>query len=65
MALDPASGETKWSHFDRNFPYLSSPAVSDQLVIFGACDRVMRALERDTGELGGLFRPAPRSTARP
>jgi outer membrane protein assembly factor BamB len=54
IAFDPTKGEVGWTYFDRSFPYLSSPAVTDDLVILGARDKIVRALERKTGELWWL-----------
>ncbi len=55
IRFDPGATKVAWSHVDRSFAYLSSPAVTDELVILGGRDRVVRALERSTGELWWLF----------
>jgi outer membrane protein assembly factor BamB len=51
LGFDWTTGATLWSHFDRSFPYLSSPALTDEIVILGGRDRVVRALHRSTGEV--------------
>lgn len=54
VALDTAQSKVSWTFEDRSFPFLSSAAVTDELVIFGGRDRVVRAVERATGELWWL-----------
>ncbi|MCB9664657.1 MAG: PQQ-binding-like beta-propeller repeat protein [Alphaproteobacteria bacterium] len=46
----PATAEVRWTHFERSFAYLSSPAVTDEAVILGGRDRVLHALDPKTGE---------------
>ncbi len=44
-----------WSYRDRSFPYFSSPAVTDELVIFGGRDRRLHALDKATGQRRWMF----------
>lgn len=55
IRFSPTTGAVAWSHFDRAFPYLSSPALTDKLVVLGGRDHMVRALERATGEVWWLF----------
>lgn len=52
VALDWRAGSELWSyrHPTRRFPYLSSAAVTSDLVIVGGRDRVIRALDRESGK---------------
>jgi len=55
MAFDPKSGEIKWKYRDRNFPYYSSAAVTDDRVIIGGRDKRLHCLDRATGKVVWLF----------
>jgi outer membrane protein assembly factor BamB len=52
MAVDIASQRVLWRFMDpdRQFPFYSSPAVSDGLVILGGRDKFVRAIDAETGE---------------
>ena len=50
LAFSPTTAEVAWTHFERSFPYLSSPAVKGELVVLGGRDRVLHALDAKTGE---------------
>lgn len=50
LAFDPKSGEVKWKYKDRNFPYFSSAAVTQDRVIIGGRDKRLHAIERATGK---------------
>jgi eukaryotic-like serine/threonine-protein kinase len=43
-------GNLVWSYKDRSFPYFSSPAVTQDRVIFGGRDRRIHCVDRATGE---------------
>jgi outer membrane protein assembly factor BamB len=49
VALDLHSGETKWKYRDREFPYFSSAAVTEDRVVIGGRDKQLHCLERATG----------------
>ncbi len=51
LAVDWRAGELAWRFQDpeRQFPFQSSAAVTDDLVIFGGHDKRVRALERSSG----------------
>lgn len=55
LAIDLSKGEVAWRYRDRNFPYGASPAVTDQLVIFGGRDRRIHAVDRATGQARWTF----------
>ncbi len=44
-----------WSYRDRSFPYFSSPAVTEGLVIFGGRDRRLHAVDKATGQRRWVF----------
>ncbi len=51
VAVDWHAEQPLWyyEHPERKFPYLSSAAVTDKAVYIGGRDKIMRALERATG----------------
>ena len=65
VGIDWRRGAVRWSHFDRSFPYLSSPALTDDVVILGGRDHVVRALSRDKGEAWWMFPVAEKVDASP
>ena len=52
MALDPKSGRILWryEHPQRKFPYISSAALFEGLVIVGGRDKILHALDAATGK---------------
>jgi outer membrane protein assembly factor BamB len=52
LGVDLDKGEVAWSYEnpDRQFPYLSSAAVSGNAVVVGGRDKALHALRADTGE---------------
>jgi len=48
--VDLQAGTNVWIYRQRNFPYLSSPAVTADRVVFGGRDKRLHAVTRDTGE---------------
>jgi outer membrane protein assembly factor BamB len=52
LAIDWQAGQVLWRFEDpkRQFPFLSSAAVTDELVIVGGQDKRLRGLEADTGK---------------
>ena len=65
VGIDWRQGRVRWSHFDRSFPYLSSPALTDDVVILGGRDHVVRAFSRDKGEAWWMFPVAEKVDASP
>ena len=51
VAVSLAEGKVAWSYEnpDRKFPYLSSAAVNDSLVVLGGRDKLVHALDPATG----------------
>lgn len=50
IAFDPKSGEIKWKYRDRNFPYYSSAALTQDRVIIGGRDKRLHCIDRATGQ---------------
>ncbi|RIK65734.1 MAG: serine/threonine protein kinase [Planctomycetota bacterium] len=51
LAIDWKKGERVWMYEnpDRQFPYMASAALTDRLVVIGGRDKVIHALDRETG----------------
>ena len=50
QAIDLEKGEILWNYEPRNFPYFSSPAVTQKWVIIGGRDKGLHAIDRRTGK---------------
>jgi glucose dehydrogenase len=50
LCVDLNAGTVLWRYRQRNFPYLSSPALTDQQVLFGGRDKRLHCVNRDTGD---------------
>ncbi|MEO8353871.1 MAG: PQQ-binding-like beta-propeller repeat protein [Chthoniobacteraceae bacterium] len=50
IAFNPKTGEILWKYRDRNFPYFSSAAVTDDRVIIGGRDKRLHCIDRAKGE---------------
>ncbi len=50
LAIDPKAGSVLWKYRDRNFPYFSSAAVTDDRVILGCRDKRLHCIDRATGK---------------
>ena len=50
ICADLNAGKIEWSYRDRNFPYFSSPALTENLVVFGGRDKKLHCLRKDSGE---------------
>ena len=48
-AIDLNTGKI-WGYLHKNFPYFSSPALTEELVIIGGRDKGLHAIERMSGE---------------
>jgi outer membrane protein assembly factor BamB len=55
FAFDSATGKRVWAHRDRNFPYFSSPAVTEELVVIGGGDKRLHCLNRADGTAKWVF----------
>ena len=55
LAVDPKAGSVLWKYRDRNFPYFSSAAVTDDRVILGCRDKRLHCLDRATGKAAWTF----------
>ena len=50
LGLNLAEAKERWRFRDRWFPYYSSPAVTEKLVVIGGRDKKLHALDRVTGK---------------
>jgi eukaryotic-like serine/threonine-protein kinase len=55
FAFEIETGATLWSFRDRNFPYFSSPALSEKDVIIGGRDKRVHCIDRATGDRRWYF----------
>lgn len=55
LSVNLKEGKIDWTYRDRNFPYLSSPAVTKDRVIVGGRDKRLHCLNRSTGEPVWVF----------
>jgi len=53
--VDIKEGKVAWRYRDRAFPYATSPAITDQRVLFGGRDKRLHCVERDTGKAVWTF----------
>ena len=51
LGVDLKAGKVRWryQHAERKFPFYASPAVTDQAVVIGGRDKLVHALDPDTG----------------
>jgi len=49
LAVDAKSGAVRWKYRDRNFPYFSSAAVTNDRVIIGSRDKRLHCIDREKG----------------
>jgi outer membrane protein assembly factor BamB len=55
LAFDPKAGTILWKYRDRNFPYFSSAAVTDDRVVIGGRDKRLHCIDRAKGTSVWLF----------
>ena len=55
LAIDAKAGSVLWKYRDRNFPYFSSAAVTDDRVFLGCRDKRLHCIERATGKSAWTF----------
>lgn len=67
LAVDVGAGELRWryEHPERHFPYYASAALADDLVIAAGRDKLIHALDRQTGKARWTFRARARFDASP
>ncbi len=67
LAVDVGAGELRWryEHPDRHFPFYASAALAGELVIAAGRDKLIHALDRETGEARWTFRARARFDASP
>ena len=67
LCIDWKKSRVAWTYEnpDRSFPFQSSAAVTDDLVIIGGRDKILHALDAETGKLGWSFRTKGRIDSSP
>ena len=58
LCVDLKEGKKAWAFQDRNFPYFSSPAVTQEVVVFGGRDKLLHCVKREDGKPVWSFRHA-------
>ena len=56
VCVDVAKGEVVWAYDSPRQAFFSSPAITDELVVFGGRDRHLHCVRRETGEPVWKFR---------
>ena len=66
LAVDIAARGVIWQYLPRRqFPFYSSPAIADGLVVVGGRDKVVHALDAETGESAWTFEARARVDSSP
>ena len=65
LAVDLATQKTKWSFSEADFPYFSSPALTDTVVIAGDRGKHLRCVDIEKGEEKWSFRATGRVDSSP
>ena len=67
LGIDLDTGEIRWryAHAVRKFPFYSSPAVADQAIVIGGRDKLVHALDPQTGQLLWTFAAGARVDSSP
>ena len=67
LGVDLGAGEIRWryAHAVRKFPFYSSPAVTDQAVVIGGRDKLVHALDPQTGQPLWTFAAGARVDSSP
>jgi outer membrane protein assembly factor BamB len=67
VSIDLADGEVAWRyrHPDRNFPFYSSAAIAQDLIIVGGRDKMLHAIDRQSGESRWVFAAGARIESSP
>ena len=65
LSADIAKGQRAWTYKDRKFPFMSAPAIDDQIVVIGCRDKKIHAISREKGlplwkfKTGGRIESSP------
>ncbi len=67
LAVDVGAGQLRWryEHPERHFPFYASAAIAGDLVIAAGRDKLVHALDRESGEARWTFRARARFDASP
>jgi outer membrane protein assembly factor BamB len=67
LAVDVDAGQLSWryEHPERHFPFYASAAITGEVVIVAGRDKLVHALDRNTGEARWTFRARARFDASP
>lgn len=65
LAVDLATQKTRWSYSATDFPYFSSPAVTDEVVLAGDRGKYLRCLSVESGDEKWTFRATGRVDSSP
>ncbi len=67
LGVDLGAGKIRWryAHAVRKFPFYSSPAVADQAVVIGGRDKLVHALDPQTGQPLWTFAAGARVDSSP
>ncbi len=65
MAFDLKTGAVVWTYRSKNFPYYSSPAVTEKFTLVGGRDKGMHCIDRVTGKAAWRFAARGRIDSSP
>ncbi|MDB4618490.1 PQQ-binding-like beta-propeller repeat protein [Akkermansiaceae bacterium] len=65
LSADVEKGECTWTYKDRKFPFMSAPAIDDNLVVIGCRDKKLHAISRVSGESLWKFKTGGRVESSP
>ncbi|MGF1448891.1 MAG: PQQ-binding-like beta-propeller repeat protein [Opitutales bacterium] len=65
MAVNLADESIAWRYQDRDFPFFSSPAVTEDTLFIGSRDKRLHAIDRQTGQRRWVFTTRGRVDASP
>lgn len=65
MAFDLETGDVVWTYRAKNFPYFSSPAVTDKHCLIGGRDKGLHCINRVTGKAAWRFAARGRIDSSP
>ena len=65
LAVDLATKKTQWSYSETDFPYFSSPAVTEKFVLAGDRGKRMHCIDRTSGDEVWYFRATGKIDSSP
>ena len=65
MAFEVESGEVVWNYRSKNFPYFSSPALTEKHVLIGGRDKGLHCIKRISGKIEWRFAARGRIDSSP